>query len=65
MLNIYFHAWYVFHCTLLEHAQRILHTYALPYSRLLAYTRADSRLAPANERRRYFVTTSFIGWAQA
>ena len=23
------------------------------------------RLRPANERRRYFVTTSLIGWAQA
>ena len=27
--------------------------------------RDDSRFVPANERRRYFVTTSRIGWAQA
>ena len=27
--------------------------------------RADSRFVPANERRRYLVTTSLIGWAQA
>ena len=26
--------------------------------------RADSRFAPANERRRYKVTPSLIGWAQ-
>ena len=26
--------------------------------------RADFRFAPGNERRRYFVTTSLIGWAQ-
>ena len=24
----------------------------------------DFRFVPANERRRYFVTTSLIGWAQ-
>ena len=27
--------------------------------------RADSRFAPANERRHYFVTTFLIGWAKA
>ena len=27
--------------------------------------RVDFRLRQANERRRYFVTTSLIGWAQA
>ena len=26
--------------------------------------RADSRLAPANERRRYKVTPSLVGWTQ-
>ena len=26
--------------------------------------RADSRFAPANERQRYFVTMSLIGWVQ-
>ena len=31
------------------------------------YARADSTFAPspANERRRYFVTTSPVGWVQA
>ena len=28
-------------------------------------SRAESRFAPANERHRYFVTTSLIGWVQA
>ena len=28
------------------------------------YNRADSRLAPTNERRRYKVMPSLIGWAQ-
>ena len=32
--------------------------------RLSIRVRADSRLRPANERRRYFVTTSLIGWEQ-
>ena len=35
----------------------------LPYIRM--YFRADSRLAPSQKRRRYKVTPSLIGWAQA
>ena len=30
----------------------------------LYYTRMIQGLRPANERRRYFVTTSLIGWVQ-
>ena len=30
----------------------------------MAYS-ADSRFGPTNERRRYFLTTSLIGWVQA
>ena len=32
---------------------------------LLLHYRADSRLRLVNDRRRYFVTTSLIGWVQA
>ena len=32
---------------------------------LIGYTGLILGLRPANERRRYFVTTSLIGWAQA
>ena len=41
-------------------------TYTEPREDLeLAYiNRADSRFTPANERRRFFVTTSLIGCAQ-
>ena len=37
----------------------------IQYADGFGYGRAGSRLATANERRRYFVTTSLIGWAQA
>ena len=32
---------------------------------MLKYRRPDSRFGPANKRRRYFVSTSLIDWAQA
>ena len=34
------------------------------YFHYISYTGLILGLRPANERRRYFVTTSLIGWAQ-
>ena len=36
----------------------------IPNMKMIPYTKPILGLHPANERRRYFVTTSLIGWGQ-